>query len=134
MHYTDCRQASFCFKKPSKFIAWCNIRNFSDGKPGTDAVEVLGFLGYEIVQKLTEISLQVKKEWEEKAKKEQRHSMNQAFYVANNPDYLFGYSGETKTPIQPGHVMEAYRRLQSVGGFFIQEFDGSKPDLKMRLV
>lgn len=60
IEYSECRQASFVFKKAKKFREWLNVGNLIDTKPNDDVVEILGYLAWEIVRKLAEVSLVVK--------------------------------------------------------------------------
>jgi transcription initiation protein SPT3 len=80
MEYSECRQASFTYKKARKFREWLvggtsrpaslTLSNLAGGSArdlarlSDDTLEILGFLAYEIVQKLTEVSLAVKYERE----------------------------------------------------------------------
>lgn len=64
IRYTECRQASFSYKRPARFLSWIGINNFVSGKPSSEVVDVLGFLGHEIVQRLAEEALIVKSGWD----------------------------------------------------------------------
>lgn len=82
MEYSECRQASFTYKKGRKFREWlvggtARIGTLALGTIASgsardltrltdDTMEILGFLAYEIVQKLTEVSLAVKYESEKR--------------------------------------------------------------------
>lgn len=66
--YTECKQASFTYKKNKKFRDWLNASQFSDLRPNDDAIEMLGFLAYEAVRKLTEKALEIKKRKNDKFK------------------------------------------------------------------
>ncbi|KAH3688339.1 hypothetical protein WICPIJ_000677 [Wickerhamomyces pijperi] len=79
VHWSECRQASFTFKKARRFRDWAGFNNLNSGdtsggggsgsgqgsaKPGDDVIDILGFLTFEIVCSLTEKALIVKKEEE----------------------------------------------------------------------
>lgn len=51
MDYSECRQASFTYKKSKRFRDFINLGAHMDMKPSDDIIEILGFLGCEIVSK-----------------------------------------------------------------------------------
>ncbi|KAI8840541.1 transcription initiation factor IID, 18kD subunit-domain-containing protein [Chytridium lagenaria] len=110
MYYADCRQASFTYKKNKRFRDWCNMAiHYKNNKPNGDVIDVLGFLACECVAKLTETALSVKKVWDERDKEYQNSSYDN---ICNNPNYLFGRNTFEQQPLQPTHILEAFRRLQ----------------------
>jgi transcription initiation protein SPT3 len=60
VYWSDCRQASFTFRKGKRFREWAGFGVVTDSKPNDDIVDILGFLTFEIVQTLTEEALKVK--------------------------------------------------------------------------
>ena len=64
MDYSDCRQASFTFKKNKKFRDWLNIQKYIDMKPNDDVIEILGYIAWETVAKITKAGLIIKREME----------------------------------------------------------------------
>ena len=60
VHWSECRQASFTFRKGKRFREWAGFGIVTDSKPNDDIVDILGFLTFEIVQTLTEEALRVK--------------------------------------------------------------------------
>ncbi|KAJ9624025.1 Transcription initiation protein spt3 [Taxawa tesnikishii (nom. ined.)] len=60
LHWSECRQASFTFRKGKRFREWAGFGIVTDSKPNDDIVDILGFLTFEIVQTLTEEALRVK--------------------------------------------------------------------------
>lgn len=60
LHFSECRQASFTFRKGKRFREWAGFGVVTDSKPNDDIVDILGFLTYEIVTLLTEEALKVK--------------------------------------------------------------------------
>lgn len=156
LEYSECRQASFTFKKARKFREWLvggtarpgslALASLAGGSArelsrlNDDTLEILGFLAYEIVQKLTEVSLAAKFEQEMiQEQKERLEKQSKANSNNNNNTSTLGgiFTGGpqstnqqihapinppdtcTKTPIQVCHVEEAYRKLISsnIDGF-----------------
>ena len=161
LEYSECRQASFTYKKARKFREWLvggtarpgslalatlaggSARDMS--RLNDDTLEILGFISYEIVQKLTEVSLAVKfeqegrKEMQEKLEKQSKFSpsnansslgglftTNPTSTAANVASSALATTPATpatpvtpKTPIQVQHVEEAFRKLISsnIDGF-----------------
>src|SRR5207244_2325921 len=62
VHYSECRQASFTYRKAKRFREWANMASYIDMKPNDDIIDILGFLTFEIVSTLTETALLVKQE------------------------------------------------------------------------
>lgn len=122
VHYSECRQASFTFRKGKRFREWAGFGVVMDSKPNDDIVDILGFLTFEIVQTLTEEALRIKAaedlwlkvhgadvagedkggDGAEGARKRKRDIMG-----------LFDPPEQERTPVQPKHIQEAFRRLQA---------------------
>jgi transcription initiation protein SPT3 len=124
LHFSECRQASFTFRKGKRFREWAGFGIVTDSKPNDDIVDILGFLTYEIVTLLTEEALAVKNE--EDARKGAEAGASDANGAAGGGSRkrrrepgLFDPPEEARTPVGPRHIQEAFRRLQ-------------KPDLKSR--
>ena len=127
LHYSECRSASFTFRKGKRFREWAGIGIVTDGKPSDDVVDILGFLLSEIVYTLTEEALKVKAE-EDQRKRLSGHGVNEDGGGFNGrvkkrkrEMVLFEGPEEEKTTIQPEHLQEAFRRSQQPpvrhGGF-----------------
>ncbi|KAI9144108.1 hypothetical protein BKA69DRAFT_1058305 [Paraphysoderma sedebokerense] len=101
MIYSDCRTASFTHRKSKRFREWTNMSTFVDAKPNDDVVDILGFLCYEMVRKITEEALQVKSEMEDTSKNEVKAGGG-----------LFAIQASGRTPLKADHIREAFRRLQ----------------------
>lgn len=110
VHYSECRQASFTFRKAKRFREWAGFHLYTESKPNDDIVDILGFLTFEIVQTLTEEALQVKAE-EEKTKSRNGDADVQS-QKRKMETGLFGEQEEGRTPVGPKHIQEAFRRLQ----------------------
>ncbi|ORX48298.1 TFIID-18kDa-domain-containing protein [Hesseltinella vesiculosa] len=67
VHYSECRQASFTYRKAKRFRDWANISAYMDVRPNDDIVDSLGFLTFEMVSKLTTMALHIKQDLAEAA-------------------------------------------------------------------
>ncbi|KAJ4303786.1 Transcription initiation protein spt3 [Kalmusia sp. IMI 367209] len=110
VHWSDCRQASFTYRKGKRFKEWAGFGLITDSKPSDDIIDILGFLTFEIVQTLTEEALKVK-DAEDQYKKSSGGGAEQS-RKRKRERGLFDPPEEAREPVQPGHVQEAYRRLQ----------------------
>jgi transcription initiation protein SPT3 len=128
--YAECRQASFTYKKPLKFREWLQLDKLAPGsntRAGSDLLDVMGFICYEMVRTLTELALKVKRVKEASnstslsgaslnpemnALDQIRHSINEEYRSMD----LFA-SPEITSPLEPWHIEEAHRRLREDGGF-----------------
>lgn len=109
VHYSECRQASFTFRKAKRFREWAGFGIVTDSKPNDDIVDILGFLLFEIVQTLTEEALKVK--GEEDLNKSQNGTVDTQKKHKRETG-LFDPPEEGSTPVGPKHIQEAFRRLQ----------------------
>lgn len=138
VQFSECRQASFTFRKGKRFREWAGFGVVTDSKPNDDVVDILGFLTFEIVQTLTEEALKIKAEEDARVKLSGGSSGGggkgstggtSSLAVASSAgvdndgegtggtkrkrDFgLFDPPEEERTPIQPKHVQEAFRRSQ----------------------
>lgn len=62
VHYSECRQASFTYRKGKRFREWASMSSYVDMKPNDDIVDSLGFLTYEMVSKLTMTAIRIKRD------------------------------------------------------------------------
>ncbi|KAG8904349.1 Transcription initiation protein spt3, partial [Tulasnella sp. 408] len=80
LHYSECRQASFTFRKSKRFKEYLNLPPHLDLR-ADDTIDILGFLGYEMVRSLCVGGLEVKRAHEESASNhhlQARHVHNQS--------------------------------------------------------
>ncbi|KAJ8654981.1 hypothetical protein O0I10_009377 [Lichtheimia ornata] len=134
VHYSECRQASFTYRKGKRFREWANMNAFVDVRPNDDIVDSLGFLTYEMVSKLTTTALQIKRDLITRKRKRgtddddddehHRPQENTPSVVSGapasadkqggqqQPDGLFSLPSTEQTPLEPEHIYEAFRRLQ----------------------
>jgi transcription initiation protein SPT3 len=129
--WSDCRQASFTFRKGKRFREWAGFGVITDSKPNDDIVDILGFLTFEIVQTLTEEALKVKNAQDlhnaAAAGGETKKRKREASTLFDKPE-------EGRTPVEPHHVQEAFRRLQIVPKkytFMQQGYAGMRKPLRL---
>jgi transcription initiation protein SPT3 len=108
--WSEYRQASFTWRKGKRFREWAGFGIVTDSKPSDDIVDILGFLTFEMVQTLTEISLKVKEQ--EDMARAQSGGDNAGTKKRKHQQGLFDPPSEGKTPVEPRHVLEAFRRFQ----------------------
>ncbi|PHH69209.1 hypothetical protein CDD82_7918 [Ophiocordyceps australis] len=107
--WSEYRQASFTWRKSKRFREWAGFNLVTDSKPSDDIVDILGFLTFEMVATLTEVALRIK-EQEDVARAQT--SADPASRKRKRHGGLFEFPDEGKTPIEPRHVEEAFRRFQ----------------------
>ncbi|EJP69511.1 transcription initiation factor IID [Beauveria bassiana ARSEF 2860] len=115
--WSEYRQASFTWRKGKRFREWAGFGIVTDSKPSDDIVDILGFLTFEMVQTLTEMALKAK-EQEDTARalnggdaaslQQQQGSTKKRKHQHG----LFDPPSEGRTPVEPRHVQEAFRRFQ----------------------
>ncbi|KAL2869362.1 transcriptional regulator SPT3 [Aspergillus lucknowensis] len=111
--WSECRQASFTYRKSKRFREWAGFGIVTESKPNDDIVDILGFLTFEIVQTLTEEALKVK-EREDREKNRRGGADNGAETKKRKRETgLFDPPEEGRTPVEPRHIREAYRKLQA---------------------
>ncbi|KAJ2767185.1 Transcription initiation protein spt3, partial [Coemansia nantahalensis] len=120
VHYSECRQASFTFRKGKRFREWANMSAYVDTKLNDEIIDILGFLTFEMVSKLTETALKIKRALEKAATDVQCAADGTHASSASSPPpgptaagaSLFSGPPMARTPLQVQHVQEAFRRLQ----------------------
>ncbi|WWD22864.1 hypothetical protein CI109_107359 [Kwoniella shandongensis] len=60
VHYSDCRQASFTYRKARRFRDFINFSAYLDVRPNDDIVDILGFLAFEMVRSLCVTALELR--------------------------------------------------------------------------
>jgi transcription initiation protein SPT3 len=109
--WSECRQASFTYRKSKRFREWAGFGIVTESKPNDDIVDILGFLTFEIVQTLTEEALKVKER--EDHEKNRGGADTTDSKKRKRETGLFDPPEEGRTPIEPRHIREAYRKLQA---------------------
>ncbi|KAK4080386.1 hypothetical protein Trihar35433_1491 [Trichoderma harzianum] len=111
--WSEYRQASFTWRKGKRFREWAGFGVVTDSKPSDDIVDILGFLTFEMVQTLTEVALKVK-EQEDISRAQTGASTGDSGpnKKRKHQQGLFDPPSEGRSPIEPRHVQEAFRRFQ----------------------
>lgn len=109
--WSEYRQASFTWRKGKRFREWAGFGIVTDSKPSDDIVDILGFLTFEMVATLTEVALKVK-EQEDTARAQSGADNAGTKKRKLAQGGLFDPPSEGKTPVEPRHVQEAFRRFQ----------------------
>ncbi|KAI9823976.1 MAG: Transcription initiation protein spt3 [Phylliscum demangeonii] len=113
VNWSECRQASFTFRKGKRFKEWAGFGIVTDSKPNDDIVDILGFLTFEIVQTLTEEALKVKEAEDAYKRATGGGGASESQSLKRKRERgLFDPPEEGREPVQPRHVQEAFRRLQ----------------------
>lgn len=120
VHWSDCRQASFTFRKSKRFKDWSGISQITEGKPHDDVIDILGFLTFEIVCSLTETALKINKREEviqSQKDKSQQLNQDQSFEITSihRKKRLFDGPDDLVNPLKARHIEEAWRVLQTLG-------------------
>ncbi|KAJ6137478.1 Histone-fold [Penicillium samsonianum] len=111
--WSECRQASFTYRKSKRFREWAGFGIVTESKPNDDIVDILGFLTFEIVQTLTEEALKVKEREDNEKHRRGGAEAGENLKKRKRETGLFDPPEEGRTPIEPRHVREAYRKLQA---------------------
>ncbi|KAK3991351.1 transcription initiation factor IID, 18kD subunit-domain-containing protein [Cladorrhinum sp. PSN332] len=110
--WSEYRQASFTYRKGKRFREWAGFGVVTDSKPSDDIVDILGFLTFEMVQTLTEEALKIKEN--EDLHRERNGDSARAAKKRKAPsEGLFAPPSEGRSPVEPRHIQEAFRRLQA---------------------
>ncbi|KAG9218726.1 Transcription initiation protein spt3 [Pleurotus ostreatus] len=134
--YSDCRQASFTYRKAKRFREFLNLPPHLDLKAGDDTVDIVGFLAFEMVRSLTLAGLAVKKSLEEASFREEYSTSTllgkrkaasaggpaEKRRREESPDNevepvlpacsLFLPPLEARTALRPDHIQDAFARMQ----------------------
>ncbi|KAJ6191114.1 hypothetical protein N7519_001135 [Penicillium mononematosum] len=111
--WSECRQASFTYRKSKRFREWAGFGVVTESKPNDDIVDILGFLTFEIVQTLTEEALKVKEREDDEKHRRGGAEAGENLKKRKRETGLFDPPEEGRTPIEPRHVREAFRKLQA---------------------
>ncbi|PYI29825.1 transcriptional regulator SPT3 [Aspergillus aculeatinus CBS 121060] len=111
--WSECRQASFTYRKSKRFREWAGFGIVTESKPNDDIVDILGFLTFEIVQTLTEEALKVKEREDREKNRRGGADNGEDSKKRKRETGLFDPPEEGRTPVEPKHIREAYRKLQA---------------------
>ncbi|KAF7302271.1 hypothetical protein MIND_00794200 [Mycena indigotica] len=136
-HYSDCRQASFTYRKAKRFREFLNLPTHLDLKAGDDTVDIVGFLAFEMVRSLTLAGLAIKKSLEEDShlreeyaspllgkrkalgvmggaeKRRREDSPDRDAETSLPVNTLFLPPPEARTALRPEHIQDAFSRMQN---------------------
>ncbi|KAI6003591.1 transcription initiation factor IID, 18kD subunit-domain-containing protein [Pisolithus albus] len=142
-HYSDCRQASFTYRKAKRFRDFLNLPPHLDLRPNDDTIDIVGFLAFEMVRSLTLAGLEVKKSLEESylrddyapssssplLGKRKANAQSEAAKRARREridgeedddddtplpaSSLFLPPPEARTALRPEHIQDAFARMQA---------------------
>ncbi|KAJ2705241.1 Transcription initiation protein spt3, partial [Coemansia sp. D1744] len=128
--------ASFTFRKNKRFREWANMTAFLDTKLNDEIIDILGFLTFEMVSKITEMALCIKRDLDKAASAapgaadppKRQHGGNTSEGIS-----LFSGPPTARTPLEVQHVQEAFRRLQRTPQP-IRNFKGGLTRTRMSLI
>ncbi len=111
VHWSECRQASFTYRKSKRFREWTHMSSLTESRPSDDIVDILGFLTFEIVASITEEALKVRAQ--EAIEDDQEGRARKRTKAETHTKTLFDGPDEGRTSLEVRHVEEAFRRLQA---------------------
>ncbi|KAJ9070503.1 Transcription initiation protein spt3 [Entomophthora muscae] len=109
VHYSECRQASFTYRKGKKFRDWCHLGTLIDTKTSDDLIDIMGFLTFEMVATLTETAINLKKSNMSNSKSEKKGPLGLDVPVVCS---LFAPPPGTQAPLEVSDIQQAFRHLQ----------------------
>jgi transcription initiation protein SPT3 len=105
-----------------RFREWCQFNDMYDAKANSDVIDILGFLAYETVLRLTETALDIKQRWEkaekEECKQSSRSSLQDRRYGHDEARArattrgLFAMPQLQQQPVTAKHIKAAFHKLQ----------------------
>lgn len=107
LEWTECRQASFTYKKPKKFRDWLGPLP-TDHRLSEEAIECLGSMACDLVRHLTQAGLR------ERKLEEQRETHSQPSHTANaNTSQISLFAPPPhQSALLPRHIQVAAKKLQ----------------------
>ncbi|SGZ38707.1 related to Protein SPT3 [Hanseniaspora guilliermondii] len=138
VHWSECRQASFTFRKAKRFKEWCGFSNIQEkmgynpngaggGKLSDDVIDILGFITFDMVCNITELGIKLMKQEEHYLKSQ----------IESSDRGLFGKgSALIELDLRPRHIIGALRELKKTrfGKSAIRNFSqGRKRHKKMAI-
>ncbi|KAL0950128.1 hypothetical protein HGRIS_010124 [Hohenbuehelia grisea] len=113
-HYSDCRQASFTYRKAKRFREFLNLPPHLDLKAGDDTVDIVGFLAFEMEEYSSPVMNKRKASGMggpvEKRRREE--SPDRDGEAALPSCSLFLPPPEARTALCPEHIQDAFARMQ----------------------
>lgn len=105
VHWSECRQASFTFRKAKRFKEWAGLSQITDSRLQDDIMDVMGFLTFEIVANLTGAAIKLKARWESKHKRDEPDRPQTG--------HLFKQPNRQETVLLPEHIRAAYAQYET---------------------
>lgn len=121
VHYSECRQASFTYRKAKKFRDWCHLSTLIDNKTSDDLIDIMGFLTSEMVSTLTETAINLKKSSLANSKSKKKGPLGLDVPVVCS---LFAPPPGTQTPLEVTDIQQAFRHLQQKQQLPLRNFRG----------
>lgn len=103
VHWSECRQASFTFRKSKRFREWCGMSQITESRPNDDVIDILGFLTFELVCSITEEALKIKRAG---------NGLSPQAQKSRKRRHLFDRPDDDSMPIEAIHIQEAWRHMQ----------------------
>ncbi|GAB1315275.1 Transcription initiation protein spt3 [Madurella fahalii] len=111
--WSECRSASFTYRKKKTFREWCGLGMIADYKSTEDVLEILGFLTSEWVQSLTEHAVAAKEQEARAAKV--GHVRERTRTKKKSVEGLFSMPFESSWEVRDGEQRAGSRLLVKAG-------------------
>ncbi|KAG9074633.1 Transcription initiation protein spt3, partial [Ceratobasidium sp. 370] len=137
VHYSECRSASFTYRKAERFREFINLPAYLDIEPNDDTIDILGFLAFEMVRALCVGGLAVKRALEESYQAVEITGAKRKAPSSSDPGVeppvkrrrslspesggawgsvpgssLFLPPPEARRALRPAHIQEAFAKMQ----------------------
>ena len=115
LEYAECRQASFTFKKLKKFREWLTPQHLTDYRVGDDCMELLGFVAWELTQRLAMRALHLQSRAKLQRKKEELRVERGGPFSAKSKreSKQEGEDGaDAQAALVPSFLLESYREYR----------------------
>ncbi|KAL1743113.1 transcription initiation factor IID, 18kD subunit-domain-containing protein [Schizophyllum fasciatum] len=125
-HYTECRQASFTYRKGKRFREFLNLPPSLDLKTQDDTIDIVGFLAFEMVRSLTLAEAYLREDFSSSPVLGKRKAnnnigpdgkrMREESPEDDTPlpvNTLFLPPPEARTALAPEHIQDAFSRMQT---------------------
>lgn len=107
--WSECRHASFTWRKVKRFREWSGLGTIADHKPAEDVLDILGFLVSEMVQNLTAEALRI---LQQELNVSSCDGVNGAA-EQQGAEGLFLRTNHSRMAVEVRHIQEAFRRMQT---------------------
>jgi len=113
VHWSECRQASFTFRKAKRFKDWVGLSHLTDSRLQDDIMDAMGFLTFEMVANLTGSALKLKNRWESRSRRQEHERGAQPEQPRAQSGNLFRMHRTQETPLLPVHIRAAYEQFEA---------------------